>query len=66
MKVHHQHRNHQLANVIWSSLNPETFNPTRFTAKALSDDSCWDEYESDFEECIPDHLLSSIEDSDFS
>ena len=66
MKAHHQHRKHPAANVILSSLDPETFTPTRLTAKALNDDSCWDEYESDFEECIPGHLLSSFEDSDFS
>jgi hypothetical protein len=66
MKAHYQHRKHHVANAILSSVNPETFTPTRLTAKALNEDSCWDEYESDFEECIPSHLLSSIEDSDFS
>lgn len=66
MKTHHQHRKHQVASAILSSVDPETFTPTRLTAKALNDDSCWDEYESDFEDELPSHLLNSIDDIDFS
>ena len=66
MKAQHLHRKTHVTAAILNSVNPDTFIPTRLTAKALNDDSCWDEYASDFEDQLPSHLLSGIDDIDFS
>jgi hypothetical protein len=61
-----QHLHHKSASrTILNSINPENFAPMRLSAKALSDDSCWDEYDSDFEESLPSHMLSCFESTDF-
>jgi hypothetical protein len=62
MKAHHQNGKHHVALAIFNSVNPETYTPPHLTTKALNDDSCWDEYDSDFDECISSHLLNCIED----
>jgi len=66
MKTQHLHHQSRITSAILSSVNPETFTPNRLTLKALNEDSCWEEYESDFDECLPTHLLSRIDDIDFS
>ena len=66
MKILYQHRQHQVSGAILSSVDPETFTPARLTVKALNEDSCWDEYEAEFEDVLPSHLLSRIDDADFS
>lgn len=45
-----------------NSIEPGNFKPQRLTAKALNDDSCWEEYESDYEESISSHELSFLDD----
>jgi hypothetical protein len=34
------------------------FIPMRLNVKALNDDCCWDEFESDFEESLPSQVFS--------
>ena len=64
MKAQYLHHKH-VANAILHSVNPDNFAPMRLTTKALNDDSCWDEYESDFEESLPSYVLSCIDEVDF-
>jgi hypothetical protein len=44
------------------SAEPESFVPLRLTGKALNDDSCWDEFESEYEESLPSSIFSCIND----
>jgi hypothetical protein len=60
-RLHHK----PVASAILSSVDPENFAPMRLTTKALNDDSCWEECESDFEDELPSYLLNSIDDGDF-
>jgi len=57
-QLHHK----RVASAILNSVDPENFAPTRLTAKALNDDSCWEENESDFEELLPNFVLGSMDD----
>jgi hypothetical protein len=64
MKAQQLHRKH-VASAILNSVNPETFVPTRLTIKAMNQDSCWDEYDADMDDAIPDYLTADIEDLDY-
>ena len=64
MHTQQPHRKH-VSSAILGSVDPDNFMPTRMTAKALSDDSCWEENDSDFEDALPSYLLNCIEDFDF-
>ena len=57
-QLHHKH----IPVAILGTVDPETFAPTRLTAKALSEDSCWEEEEADFEASLPGYELCAIED----
>ena len=57
-----QIHNNRVSSAILNSVNPETFKPTRLTAKALSDDSCWEEDDVDFETTLPDYAVCTIDD----
>lgn len=52
----------QAARTFLNSVEPEGFIPQRLTRKALNDDSCWEENESDYEDSIPGHDLSFLDD----
>jgi hypothetical protein len=52
----------RVASAILNSVDPETFAPTRLTAKALNDDSCWEENESDFEEIFQGFVMGGMDD----
>jgi len=55
---------HQQA-VARTFLNPaKSATPMRLTRKALNDDSCWDEFDSDYEESLPSQLLAFLDDAD--
>lgn len=41
-----------------TAITPMDFVPLYLPAKTLSDDSCWDEYESEYEESFPNHVLA--------
>lgn len=64
MKAQHQHRK-SVASAIVNSVNPESFIPMRLTTKALNDDSCWEENESDFDDSLPGYVLNGIDDGDY-
>ena len=61
MKAHQLHGKF-VANAILSSVDPENFAPIRLTTRALSDDSCWEENESDFDEVLPCYVLNGMDD----
>lgn len=64
MKAQHQH--HQpVSRAILNSVNPESFVPRHLTTRALNDDSCWEECESDFDETLPMYVLDKFDDVDF-
>jgi hypothetical protein len=53
-----QHLHHKpVAREFLHAITPMDFAPLHLPAKALSDDSCWDEYESEYEESLPNHVL---------
>lgn len=64
MKAQQLHRKHA-AHAILNSVDPETFVPSRLTVKAMNQDSCWDEYEGDIDDSIPDYLTAEIDDSEY-
>lgn len=64
MKAQQQHRKH-VASAILNSVDPETFVPTRLTVKVMNQDSCWDEYDADMDDALPNYLSVSSEDFDF-
>ena len=64
MKAQHLHSRH-VARAILHSVNPEVFAPKRLSAKALNDDSCWDEYDSDYDESLPLTVLNGFDDANF-
>jgi len=45
-----------------NSAELNNFKPQRLTTKALSDDSCWDEFDADYEDTIPSQELSFLDD----
>lgn len=45
-----------------NSAELNNFKPQRLTTKALSDDSCWDEFDADYEDAIPGNELSFLDD----
>lgn len=49
-------------NTFINSAELGNFKPQRLTSKALSDDSCWDEFDADYEDAIPSHELSFLDD----
>ena len=51
-----------VSGAILNSVDPELFVPTRFTAKALNDDSCWEEIDSDFDEPLSSFTVGSMDD----
>lgn len=57
-RLHHK----PVAREFLHAVTPGDFVPLHLTAKALNDDSCWDEYESEYEESLPNHVLSFLED----
>ena len=54
-----QHPHHKpVAREFLHAVAPRDFLPMQLTANALNDDSCWDEYETDYaEELLPIHVL---------
>ena len=64
MKTQHMHHK-SLSQVFFNSVATKDFAPIRFRAKALSDDSCWDEFDSDYEESLPINALTCFDDTDF-
>jgi hypothetical protein len=58
-QLHHKHVPHAFLNSVAS----KDFAPMHLTAKALSDDSCWDEYESEYEESLPSYALTFFNES---
>lgn len=64
MKAQHLHHK-PVAREFLHAVTPRDFVPLHLTAKALSDDSCWDEYESEYEESLPSYALTCIDDVDF-
>lgn len=64
MKSQSQHHKSAFGTFLYS-VNPEDFVPARLTAKALNDDSCWEENESDCEDSLPGYMLSNIDDGDY-
>ena len=63
MKAQHLHHK-TVARAILNSVDPENFVPKNLGAKILSDDSCWEEYESEYaEESLPCHVRAFFEDS---
>ena len=63
MKAQHLHHKH-VPGAFLNSVAPKDFAPVRLSAKALSDDSCWDEFDSDYEESLPNQIFSFIDNSD--
>lgn len=61
MKSQQMHQQ-RAARSFLNSIEPDNFIPQHLTTKALNDDSCWDEYESDFDESILGHDLSYLDD----
>lgn len=61
MKSQQMHQQ-RAARTFLNSVEPDNFIPQHLTTKALNDDSCWDEYEADFEEAMPGHDLSYLDD----
>ena len=60
--LHHKSVPHAFLNPVAT----KDFAPMHLTVKALSDDSCWDEYESEYaEDSLPSHILSFFGDADF-
>ena len=57
-QLHHKN----ISGAILNSVDPENFIPTRFTAKALNDDSCWDEIDSDFDEPLSSFAIGNMDD----
>jgi hypothetical protein len=43
---------------------PKDFVPLHLTAKALNDDSCWDEFDSEYEESLPSHVLAFFDEAE--
>lgn len=41
------------------------FTPMLLRGKALSDDSCWDEFDSEYEESLPSNIRTCFDDVDF-
>ncbi len=64
MKAQHLHHK-PVAHAILNSVNPDSFAPKRLSAKALNDDSCWDEFDSDYEESLPSQVFSFIDGANF-
>jgi hypothetical protein len=58
-----QHLHHKpVAREFLRAVTPRDFEPLHLTAKVLNEDSCWDEFESDYEESLPSSVLSCIDD----
>ena len=58
-----QHLNHKsVASEFLQTATPRDFEPLHLTSKALNEDSCWDEFESDYEDSIPNSMLAFIND----
>ncbi len=47
---------------FFNSVEPGNFKPQRLTAKALSEDSCWEENDTEYEESISGYELSYLDD----
>jgi hypothetical protein len=58
---HHQPVAHTFLNLD----NAKDFAPLFLRGKILSDDSCWDEFDSECDESIPSSLLADFDDADF-
>ena len=57
-----QHLHHKSAtNAILNLVDTDNFAPMLLRGKALSDDSCWDEFDSEYEEALPDNVFSFID-----
>ena len=56
-QLHHKPVPHAFLN----SVSAKDFVPMHLTAKALNEDSCWDEYEAEYEESIPSQFFSFID-----
>lgn len=57
-----QLRQQRTARAFHNSVEPEDFVPQHLTRKALSEDSCWEEYEADYDEVLPSCDLSFLDD----
>lgn len=58
-----QQRHHQsVAREFLLTAEPEDFVPMHFTRKVLNDDSCWDEFESEYDDSLSGGAFSCIDD----
>jgi hypothetical protein len=50
MNMNAQHLHHKSVAREFLAVTPRDFVPIQLTVKALNDDSCWDEYETEYAE----------------
>jgi hypothetical protein len=62
MKAQHLHHK-SVPHALLNSVGSKDFVPLHLTARALNDDSCWDEYESEYEESLPSYALTFFDES---
>jgi hypothetical protein len=61
-----QRQNHKSSvSAILNLVDPDKFVPMHLSSKALSDDSCWDEYDAEYDESFSSNVLACFEDHDF-
>jgi hypothetical protein len=63
MSAHHLHHK-PVASELLHAVIARCFVPIHLTAKPLNDDSCWDEYETEYaEESLPNHVLNFFDEA---
>lgn len=62
MRTPHLHHK-PVAREFLHAVTQRDFAPLHLTAKALSDDSCWDEFDSEYEEPFPNYALSFFDEA---
>jgi hypothetical protein len=61
-----QRQNHKSSvNAILNLADPDKFVPKHLSIKALSDDSCWDEYDAEYDESFSNSVFASFDDHNF-
>ena len=63
MKAQHLHHK-PVAREFLHAVAARDFVPLHLTTKELNDDSCWDEFDSEYDESLPNHVLSFFDEAE--
>jgi hypothetical protein len=65
MKAQHTHAKRAARN-IHHTVEPEQFIRAHLTTKALSEDSCWDEIEAEYDDALSSQDISFLDDLSYN